>query len=69
MMNLYVPKSVVLPNLRTSAAHYKQISRAELPPNILMHRTYRQRVLLGGCKRRHRGRGIFFLLKKLPKTH
>ena len=60
MMNLYVPKRVVLPNHRTSAAHYKRIFRAELPPNILMRRTYRQRVVPGGYKRGQRGCGIFF---------
>ena len=64
MMKLNVPKSVVLPNRRTFAARYKRISRAELPPNILMRRTYRQRVAPRGCKRRQRGRGIFYFVKK-----
>ena len=68
MMKLNVPKSVVLPNRRTFAARYKRISRAELPPNILMRRTYRQRVAPRGCKHRQRGRGIFYFVKKVAKN-
>ena len=58
MMKLNVPKRVVLPNGRTFVARYKRISRAELSPNIVMRRTYRQRAAPRGCRRRQRGRGI-----------
>ena len=44
MMKLNVPKWIVLPNGRTFVARYKRVSRAELPPNIVMHRTYRLRA-------------------------
>ena len=59
MMKLNVPKRVVLPNGRTFVARYKRISRVGLPPNIVIHRTYRQRGAPIGCRRRQRGRGIF----------
>ena len=64
MMKLNVPKRVVLPNGRTFVARYKRISRAELPPNIVMRRTYRQRAAPRGRRRRQRGRGIFDFVKK-----
>ena len=60
-MKLNVPKRVVLPNGRTFIAPYKRISRAELSPNFVMRRTYRQRAA-------PRGRGIFdFVLKSGQK--
>ena len=68
MMKLNVPKRVILPNGRTFVAHYKRISRAELPPNIVMHRTYRQRAAPRGRRRRQRGRGIFDFVKKVTKN-
>ena len=40
IMKLNVPKRVTLPNGRTFVARYKRISRGELPPNIVMRRTY-----------------------------
>ena len=46
-----VPKRVVLPNGRTFIACYKRISRAELPPNTVMCRTYRQRAVPRGRRR------------------
>ena len=68
MMKLNVPKRVVLPNGRTFVARYKQISRAELPPNIAMRRTYRQRAAPRGRRRRQRGRGIFDFVKKIARN-
>ena len=68
MMKLNVPKRVVLPNGRTFVARYKRISRAELPPNIVMRRTYRQRAAPRGRRRRQRGRGIFDFVKKVAKN-
>ena len=44
MMKLNVPKRVTLPTGRTFVARYKLISHADLPPNIVMRRTYRQRA-------------------------
>ena len=40
MVKLNVPKRVTLPNGRTFFAWYKRIKRSELPPNIVMRRTY-----------------------------
>ena len=68
MMKLNVPKRVTLPNGRTFVARYKRISRAELPPNIVMRRTYRQRAAPRGRRRRQRGRGIFDFVKKVAKN-
>ena len=68
MMKLNVPKRVVLPNGRTFVARYKRISRAELPPNIVMRRTYRQRAAPRGPRRRQRGRGVFDFVKKVAKN-
>ena len=69
MVKLNVPKRVVLPNGRTFVAHSSGIPRGELPPNIVMRRTYAQRAAPRGCRRRQRCRGIFDFVKKLPKTH
>ena len=44
MVKLQVTKRVTLPNGRTFAAHYERIRRGELPPNIVMTRTYAQRA-------------------------
>ena len=68
MMKLNVPERVVLPNGRTFVARYKRISRAGLPPNIVMRRTYRQRAAQRGRRRRQRGRGIFDFVKKNAKN-
>ena len=59
MMKLNVPKRVVLPNGRTFVACYKRISRAELPPNIVMGRNYRQRAVPRGRRRKQKVRRIF----------
>ena len=68
MMKLNVPKRVVLPNGRTFVAHYKRISRVQLPFNIAMRRTYRQRAAPRGLRRRQRGCGIFDFVKKVAKN-
>ena len=44
MMKLNIPKRVTLPNGRTFVARYKRIPRDQLPPNIVMRRTYTQRA-------------------------
>ena len=69
MEKLNVPKRVTLPNGRTFVARYKRISRDELPLNIRMRRTYRQRAAPRGRRRRQRGQGIFSFLKKADKNH
>ena len=67
MVKPQVPKRVTLPNGRTFVACYKRIRRGELPPNIVMRRTYTQRAAPRG-RRRHRraqqGQGIFDFVKK-----
>ena len=62
MMKLNVPKRVVLPNGRTFVCCYKRISRAELPPNIVM---LCQEVVDEGKEVAE----YLILLKKSPKTH
>ena len=64
MMKLNVPKRVTLPNGRTIVARYKRILRDQLPPNIVMRRTYTQRAAPRGRRRRQRGRRIFYFVKK-----
>ena len=56
MEKLSVPKRVTLPNGRTFVARYKRISRDDLPLNIVMRRTYRQRAAPRGRRRRPRAR-------------
>ena len=68
MMKLNVPKRDVLPNGRAFVARYKRIPRGELPPNIVMRRTYAQRAAPRGCRRRQRGHGIFDFVKKVDKN-
>ena len=68
MEKLNVPKRVTLPNERTFVARYKRISRDELPLNIRMRRTYRQRAAPRGRRRRQRGQGIFSFIKKAAKN-
>ena len=68
MMKLNVPKRVSLPNGRTFVAHYKKTPRGELPPNIVMRRTYTQRAAPRGRRRRQRGRGIFDFVKKVARN-
>ena len=70
MVKLQVPKRVILPNGRAFVAHYKRIRRGELPPNIVMKRSYTQRAAPRG--RRHRqaqqGKGIFDFVKKVARN-
>ena len=70
MEKLNVPKRVTLPNGRTFLARYKRISRDDLPLNIRMRRTYRQRAAPRGRRRRRRqrGQGIFSFIKKAAKN-
>ena len=68
MEKLNVPKRVTLPNGRTFVARYKRISRDNLPLNIRMRRTYRQRAAPRGRRRRQRGQGIFSFIKKAAKN-
>ena len=69
MKKLDVPKRVVLPNGRTFFARYKRIKREELPPEIIMRRTYRQRAApRGRRRRRQRGRRIVEVTKKALKN-
>ena len=57
-MKLATPKRVTLPNGRTFVARYKRIKRSELPPNIVMRRTYRHQ----------KGQGIFDFVRKVAKN-
>ena len=68
MMKLNFPKRVTLPNDRTLVARYKRIPRDQLPPNIVMRRTYTQRAAPRGRRRRQRGRGIFDFVKKVARN-
>ena len=68
MMKLNIPKRVSLPNGRTFVARYKRIPRSELPPNIVMRRTYTQRAAPRGRRRRQRGCGIFDFVKKVARN-
>ena len=65
MVKLNVPKRVTLANGRTFVARYKRILRGELPPNIVMRRTYAQRAAPRGRRRRRRQQGqqIVFVKK------
>ena len=69
MVKLNVPKKVTLPNGRTFIARYKRIKRSELPPNIVMRRTYTQRAAQRGRRgrRRQQGQGIFDFVKRVAK--
>ena len=71
MVKLQVPERVTLPNGRTFVARYKRIRRGELPPNIVMRRTYTQRAAPRGRRRRRRaqqGQGIFDFVKKVARN-
>ena len=66
MRKFAVPKRVTLPNGRSFVARYERIKRSELPPNIRMCRTYRQRADPRNRRRRVvRGRGIVSTVKKV----
>ena len=70
MVKLNPLKRVTLPNDRTFVTHYKRIRRGELPPNIVMRRTYTQRAAPRGRRRRARqqGQGIFDFVKKVASN-
>ena len=57
MVKLNASKRVTLPNGRTFVARYKRIRRDELPPNIFMRRTYRQRAAPKGTRCRQSQQG------------
>ena len=72
-VKLATPKRVTLSNSRTFIARYKRIKRSELPPNIVMSRTYTQRTTPQGKRRRRRVRarqeqGIFYFVKKVARN-
>ena len=71
MRKLAVPKLVELPNRRRFYARYERIKRGELPQNIQMERTYRQRAAPRNRRRRaprqQRGGGFKDTFKKLLK--
>ena len=68
-MKLATPKRVTLPNGRTFVARYKRIKRSELPPNIVMRRTYRDRAAVDRRRvRRQQGQGIFDFVRKVAKN-
>ena len=70
MVKINVPKRVTLPNDRTFVARYKRIRRVELPPNIVMIRTYTQRAASRGRRRRQaqQGQEIFDFVKKVTRN-
>ena len=70
MVKLTVPKKVTLPNGRTFVARYKRIRRGELPPNIVIRRTYKQRAPPRGRIHRQaqQGQGTFDFVKKVARN-
>ena len=71
MRKLDVPKRVTLPNGRTFVARYGRIKRRDLPANIRMRRTYRQRAVPRNRRRRRpaqQGQGIVSVAKKVIKN-
>ena len=71
MVKLATPKRVALSNGRTFITWYKRIKRPELPPHIIIIRTYKQRAAPRGRRRKRRAKqrqGIFDLLKKVAKN-
>ena len=68
-MKLATPKRVTLPNGRTFVARNKRIKRSELPPNIVMRKTYRDRAAVGRRRvRRQQGQGIFDFVRNVAKN-
>ena len=57
MRKLHVPKRVTLQNGRTFNARYKRVSRSQLPANVVLRKTYRQRAAPRGRRRRRRRQG------------
>ena len=68
MVKRAVLKIVVLPNSRRFAARYERATRASLPANVMLNRTYKQRASpWNRQERRQRGRRIGSLNRKLFK--
>ena len=69
-MKLIVPKRVTLPNGRTFVVRYKIIPRDQLPPSIVMRRTYTQRAAPRGrrCRRAQQGQRVFDFVKKVARN-
>ena len=69
MVQKAVPKVVILPNGRRFTVRYKRATRASLPANVTLNRTYKQRAApqnrRRGCQR---ARGIVSLIKKVIKN-
>ena len=61
---------MTLPNGRTFVTCYKRTRRGELPPNIVMRRTYSQRPVPRGRRRRQaqQRQGIFDFVKKVGRN-
>ena len=72
MRKLDVPKRVTLPNGRTFVARYERIKRRDLPADIQMKRTYKQRAAPRSRRRRRQrgqqGQGIVSVAKKVIKN-
>ena len=71
MRKLDVPKRVTLPNGWTFYARYERIKRRDLPADIRMKRTYRQRVAPRNRRRRQaaqQGQGIASTAKNVIKN-
>ena len=74
MKKLDVPKRVTLPNNgRTFTARFRRATRAELPNNITMRRTYKNNFAKGArrrprTRRAQSGRGLFSFIKKVAKN-
>ena len=69
MRRLDTPKKVTLPNSRAFYAKYQRVPRSQLPPNVIMKRSYRTRASPKGRRRRpiakgQRGRSLSSSLKK-----
>ena len=71
MRKLDVPKRVTLPNGRTFVARCERIKRRELPADIQMKRTYKQRAAPRNKRSRRpaqQGQGIISVVKKVIKN-
>ena len=71
MRKLDVPKRVTLPNGRNFYARYERIKRRDLPADIQMRRTYRQRAAPRNRRRRQaaqQGQGIVSTAKKVIRN-
>ena len=69
MRRLNTPKKVTLPNGITFYAKYQRVHRSQLPPNVIMKRTYRirgapRRRIRRPIRKEQRGRDFLSSLKK-----